>query len=60
MRAGGDSNIWNGHNRGLAVNLAPMHPLFCDIGLLNQRAGRIAESKFIALDDRGANSRRVA
>jgi hypothetical protein len=60
MRAGGKSDICNGRNRGMAVNLAPMHSLFCDIGLLNQRAGRIAESKFIALNDRGANSRRVA
>jgi hypothetical protein len=60
MRAGGKSDDWNGHNRGSAVDLAPMHPLFCDIGLLNQRADRVAENEIIALNDQGPNSRRVA
>jgi hypothetical protein len=42
------------------VDLAPMYPLFWDIGLLDPRAGRVPENEIITLNDQGANSRRVA
>jgi len=37
-----------------------MHALFCAIGLLNPRAGGAADNEIIALNNQGANSRRVA
>jgi hypothetical protein len=54
------SNARDCHNRGWAVDLAPMYPLFWDIGLLDPRAGRVPENEIITLNDQGANSRRVA
>jgi hypothetical protein len=41
-------------------NLAPRRPQFRDIVLLNPRAGRIADDEIIALNNQGANSRRLA
>jgi hypothetical protein len=54
------SNVWNGHDSGSALGLAPICPLLCHIGLLTARARRVAKSEFIDLNNQGANSRRVA
>lgn len=35
-------------------------PLSYDIGALNRRAGRVAQNELIALNNQGANSRKVA
>ena len=48
------------HNRGLAVDLVPIYPLFCDMGLLDTRVGRVPENEVIALNNQGGNSRRDA
>jgi len=42
------------------MDLAPAHPLFGDIWLFDPRVGRVAENEIIALNNEGANSRRVA
>jgi hypothetical protein len=60
MRAAGKSDIWNGHDSGSAVDRTPMRPLFCDFGLVNPRADRVAEIEIFVLNDRGPNSRRAA
>jgi hypothetical protein len=56
----GKSNARDRHNRGWAMDLAPAHPLFGDIWLFDPRVGRVAENEIIALNNEGANSRRVA
>jgi len=56
----GKFNARGGHNRGWATVLAPTHSLFRNTCWFDPRAGRVAEGEIIALNNEGANSRRVA
>lgn len=60
LRGAGKSKARIEQDRGTTADLAPMRRLFRASELLNARAGRVAANEIIALNNQGANSRKVA